>query len=207
MISLLLVRHGQSSWNASGRWQGQADPPLTDLGRHQARLAAEALGTPDLLVASDLERAHTTALILSESLGVGPVLLDPDLRERHAGEWSGLTRDEIERDWPGYLEARRRPPGFESEESLVGRLLEAVARLGADYDGAEVVAVTHGGVVFAIERHLGVEVPERLPNLAGRHLVVEVEDPTQPGGDGVRLRLGDRVTLVDQDALTVPRQI
>src|SRR5687767_11323336 len=93
---VLLVRHGQSEWNATGRWQGQADPPLTDLGRRQARSAAAALGTVDAVFASDLQRASETALIIAGELGVGPVVVDPDLRERDAGEWSGLTRVEIE---------------------------------------------------------------------------------------------------------------
>src|SRR3954449_1914254 len=101
--ALLLVRHGQSEWNAVGRWQGQADPPLTELGREQARLAARSLGALDAIFASDLQRATETALIISNALGVGPVVIDPDLRERDAGEWSGLTRSEIEEQYPGYL--------------------------------------------------------------------------------------------------------
>ena len=105
MTRVLLIRHGQSEWNADGRWQGQADPPLTDLGRHQALHAARNLGTVDAIVASDLQRASETALIIAEALGVGPVVLEPGLRERDAGEWSGLTRAEIERDWPGYLDS------------------------------------------------------------------------------------------------------
>src|SRR5690606_34165227 len=93
---VLLVRHGQSEWNAIGRWQGQADPPLSDLGRLQAREASRALGTVDAVWASDLQRAVETAAIIAGELGVGPVVVDPDLRERDAGEFSGLTRPEIE---------------------------------------------------------------------------------------------------------------
>ena len=104
MTRALLIRHGQSEWNADGRWQGQADPPLTDLGRHQALHASRNLGVVDAIVASDLQRATETALIIAGELGVGPLVLEPGLRERDAGEWSGLTRAEIERDWPGYLD-------------------------------------------------------------------------------------------------------
>ena len=57
MTRVLLVRHGQSEWNADGRWQGQADPALTDLGRHQALHASRSLGSVDAIVASDLQRA------------------------------------------------------------------------------------------------------------------------------------------------------
>jgi broad specificity phosphatase PhoE len=196
MLSLLLVRHGQSVWNADGRWQGQADPPLSDLGREQAFRAAGAVGTVDLIVASDLERAHHTALIISEAVGVGPVVLEPDLRERDAGEWSGLTRAEIEASWPGYLDARRRPPGFEDEDHVIARTMGALDRMQQEYDGAEVLGVTHGGVVMALERRLGHDAG-KLPNLAGRQFTY----------DRGRLLLGERLVLVEADVVTVPGQI
>jgi broad specificity phosphatase PhoE len=215
---VLLIRHGQSEWNATGRWQGQADPPLTDLGRHQAAHAARHLGTVDAVVASDLQRASETALILAEALGVGPVVLEPGLRERDAGEWSGLTRAEIERDWPGYLDApsadrhaafardpveqpkgeRRRPPSWEPDEQLLERVIEGLGHVHDLVPDGEVIAVTHGGVVYALEGRFGVPF-ERLANLGGRWLEIG------PGGE---LRaLGDRVVLVDPDELTVPAQI
>jgi broad specificity phosphatase PhoE len=222
MTRVLLIRHGQSEWNADGRWQGQADPPLTDLGRLQAMHAARNLGTVDAIVASDLQRASETAMIISEALGVGPVVLEPGLRERDAGEWSGLTRAEIERDWPGYLDPppadrhasfgnapatdgsgrpateRRRPPSWEPDEVLLERTIEALGRVHDLAPGGEVIAVTHGGVVYALEGRFGSPF-ERLANLGGRWVDVG------PGGE---LRgLGDRVVLVDPDELTVPAQI
>ena len=75
MLNLLLARHGQSEWNAVGRWQGQEDPPLSELGRAQARGAATHAGSFDALFASDLERAHHTATIIGEGIGVGPVII------------------------------------------------------------------------------------------------------------------------------------
>src|SRR4249919_1885580 len=93
---VLLARHGQSEWNSAGRWQGQADPPLSALGRKQAIHAAERIGAVDAIIASDLQRAAETAFIIAEAIGVGPVITEPQLRERNVGEWSGLTRDEIE---------------------------------------------------------------------------------------------------------------
>lgn len=221
MTRVLLLRHGQSEWNADGRWQGQADPALTDLGRHQALHASRALGEVDAIVSSDLQRASTTALIISTELGVGPVVLDPDLRERHAGEWQGLTRAEIERDWPGYLgplppvegspeaaaaprarvaEAegpRRRPPGWEPDEQVVARAVAALVRIHELVGGGEALAITHGGLVYALERMLGAGFV-RLPNLGGRWFDI--------GPDGPE-RLGDRVLLVDPDELTIPDQI
>src|SRR5918996_2805211 len=116
---VLLVRHGQSEWNADGRWQGQADPPLSDHGRLQAREAARAVGAVDAIWASDLQRAAETAAIIADGVGVGPVTVDPDLRERDAGEFSGRTREEIEERFPGYLADGRRPPGWESDDHLL----------------------------------------------------------------------------------------
>jgi len=215
---VLLIRHGQSEWNADGRWQGQADPPLTELGRHQAQHAARNLGVVDALVASDLQRASETALILSEALGVGPIVLEPGLRERDAGEWSGLTRAEIERDWPGYLDSpsgdrhaafagdpvqqpkaeRRRPPSWEPDHVLLERVISALGRIHDLVPDGEVIVVTHGGVIYALEGRLGSPF-ERLANLGGRWMDIG------PGGE---LRgLGERVVLVDPDELTVPAQI
>ncbi len=116
MTQLLVIRHGQSEWNADGRWQGQENPPLTELGRQQARSAARAVGAIDALFASPLDRAATTAAILSEELGVGPVVTLDGLMERNAGEWQGLTRDDIEEAYPGYLDSGRRPPGWEPDD-------------------------------------------------------------------------------------------
>jgi probable phosphoglycerate mutase len=216
MTRVLLIRHGQSEWNADGRWQGQADPPLTDLGRHQALHASRNLGVVDAIVASDLQRASETAMIISNELGVGPLVLDAGLRERDAGEWSGLTRAEIERDWPGYLDParsgfapasdaaaqpkaeRRRPPSWEPDDSVIERVRAALGRIHDLAPGGEVITVTHGGVVYVLEGLLGAPF-ERLPNLGGRWVEVG------PGGDLVRL--GDRVVLVDPDELTVPAQI
>lgn len=194
---VLMVRHGQSEWNAVGRWQGQADPSLTDLGRLQAREAARALGTVDAVWASDLRRAVETATIVADLLGVGPVVLDPDLRERDAGEFSGLTRPEIEQRYPGYLDDGRRPPGWEADQALVERGLRALRGIAAEVPGGDVLVVTHGGLVYALEQHLGAEFA-RLANAEGRWFEV---------GPGAALRLGDRVLLSAPEDTTVPNEI
>jgi probable phosphoglycerate mutase len=198
-MRLLLVRHGESEWNAEGRWQGQADPPLSDIGRRQAQVAADGLGSVDAVVASPLVRAHDTALIISESLGIGPVAVLADLQERHAGEWQGLTHAEIEDAYPGYLADRRRPPGFEPDEALLTRALAVLDRIAAEFEGADdVLVVTHGGLIYTLERHLG-EPFERIPNLGARWFGLT---------DG-RLSVGERLLLVDPDqvAVTNPGQI
>jgi probable phosphoglycerate mutase len=193
---VLLARHGQSEWNAEGRWQGQADPPLSDRGRRQAHEAARALGALDAIWASDLQRAAQTAAIISGDLGVGPVVLDPDLRERDAGEFSGLTRDEIEARFPGHLAGGRRPPGWEPDEHLLARALRVVTRIAAAVPGGDVLAVTHGGLVYTLEAHLGAD-QLRLANLAARWLEVS----------GESLRLGERILLTDPGDVTIPGQI
>lgn len=195
MLDLLLARHGQSEWNAAGRWQGQADPPLTDLGRAQARAAARNAGAFDAIFASDLERALHTATVISAAIGVGPVVVDPRLKERDAGEFSGLTREEIENEFPGALDARRWPPGWESDELLLRRVLAALDDI-VDHTGGtgSVLAVSHGGVIYALEGHLGLD-HSRIPNLGARWL----------HHDGSAWRLGTRVALAPDD-VTIENQ-
>ena len=77
MRRMLLVRHGQSVWNALGKWQGQADIELSELGRRQAAAAAQKLGSFDLIAASPLLRAMETAEIVAATLGIGPIIAVP----------------------------------------------------------------------------------------------------------------------------------
>jgi broad specificity phosphatase PhoE len=195
MARILLVRHGQSVWNADGRWQGQADPPLSELGEQQAVAAVRAIGVVDAIYASDLMRAHHTAEIIAAPLG-SDVVVEPRLRERHAGDWQGRTRAEIDDGWPGYLESGQRPEGYEPDESVLERVLAALDEIAVAHDG-DVLVITHGGVVRVIERHLDRDADGLIPNLGGRWL----------DHDGTGLRLGDRVVLLDEDQVTRPQQI
>lgn len=185
MARLLLVRHGESEWNAIGRWQGWADPPLTELGRRQAFVAARAVGAVDAIVSSDLARARETAEVIAAELGIGPVVVHASLRERDAGPWTGMTRREIEAEWPGYLERGERPPGYEQDEALLERVVPAL--LALEPAGEAVLVVTHGGVIGAVDRCLG-QTHLRTPNLGGRFVDVV---------DG-RLHPGAPVLLVDE---------
>jgi broad specificity phosphatase PhoE len=213
---ILLVRHGQSEWNLTGRWQGQTDPPLTDLGRAQAANAARSLGTVDAIWSSDLQRAAETSTIISNELGVGPVVLDPDLRERNAGEWEGLTRAQIDEQYPGYLEpiegtsgegwVPRRPPGWESDDDLAVRVRRAFLRIRDEVGQGEVLVVAHAGLLYLVERELGAD-GLRLANLDGRWLDLLDTDGDDPARLAGLARLGERISLLAPDQVTVPGQI
>jgi broad specificity phosphatase PhoE len=163
---LVLWRHGRTEWNASGRFQGQLDPPLDEEGRRQASLVAPLLaavlsGTDTVVVSSDLSRATETGRALTELLGV-PLCTDARLREHGLGCWEGLTRDEVAQrypdqyaDWTDGRPVRGR--GGEDPEEVAARALAALV----DLPPAEVaVVVTHGGTAGRLlERllHLGPE--------------------------------------------------
>lgn len=169
---MLLLRHGQSEWNALGRWQGMADSPLTTVGYDQATATAVVLAAMGVqfgsVWSSDLSRASSTAEVVADALNLTEVLIDTNLREAHAGEWQGLTHADIRRDWPGYLEAHRRPPDFELYESVVARALEALTNISKHPSSAAgaVVVVTHSGLIRSLLRDLAGTDP-RVPNLGG----------------------------------------
>jgi broad specificity phosphatase PhoE len=204
MPRLLLLRHAQSVWNAESRWQGWADPPLSELGRRQAHAAARSLLPEqiDRVVSSDLRRALETAVILASQLGLGPVATEAGLRERNIGEWAGCTTEEILLRWPGQLEAWTEgtlaaPPGGEDRNSLKSRVLRtlAVVTTPGDCDRREahrrIAVVTHGGVIRMLERRSGAE-PGSIANAAGRWFDVDAKDRLVPGEAFVVPALADQ---------------
>ena len=198
MTRILVVRHGLTEWNAAGRWQGWADAPLSDVGRRQALDDAQFVGAVDAIVASDLSRAFDTAEIIAEAIGVGPVAVDPDLRERHVGAFEGLTTDEIRQRYPAELDRSPvEPPGAEPVDELEARVVGALRRIAAATGDADVLVVSHGGVLRQLDRRFGIP-PEPVPNLGGRWIDVQ----------GDQLTPGDRVLLLDPDdvPVTVPRE-
>ena len=177
IVPILLLRHGQSEWNAVRRWQGLADSPLNDLGRRQAADATRALASEghhfQSVWSSPLLRAAETGEIIAEALGVGDVRVDERLREADAGEWEGMTPDEIDVAYPGFLTDHRRPPTFERVDQVVERTTAALAAIAAGSTGGESVLVTtHSGVIRTLVRHLGGH-DERVPNLGGVWLSVD----------------------------------
>jgi probable phosphoglycerate mutase len=215
----LLLRHAQSVWNAEGRWQGQADPPLSELGFAQANSVARHLsGWPgfDLVASSDLRRARETARILAEGSGYrGHLFVESSLREYDVGEWSGLSRSEIGERWPAefdlYLSGNLlSPPGGEDRLAFDRRVLAAAERLSslAVAEKAErVLVVAHGGVIRSLARSHGASDYRATP-LAGYHaevvertivptVPVDLLDPdgANPPAWGVDTEDGDPVAL------------
>jgi len=189
--SILLVRHGQSTWNKVHRWQGQADPPLTDEGRNQARVAAKSVGSVDAIVSSPLQRSLETALIISEIVGIGPVNTIEDLQERDSGDWSGKTRDEIYSQWADWEETGYRPNGWEPDDEFLERIYRGFAQIEKEFAGGTVLLVSHSGVIITLERDLGA--PQgRISNLAGQLLTVS--------GDVVTCK--ERISLIPDDIST-----
>ncbi|MFM7820998.1 MAG: histidine phosphatase family protein [Actinomycetota bacterium] len=163
---LLVLRHGQSEWNAEGRWQGQADIKLTDQGIAQAKLAATKLGGFDLIATSTLQRARHTAEIIAAHLDHDQLHVDERLKESSIGPWQGLTYAEIEAGWPGYLNSRRQPEGFEPNSSVVGRMTAAFIEIADKCRGGQALVISHSGVIRTLRRELRVN-DTRLENLGG----------------------------------------
>jgi glucosyl-3-phosphoglycerate phosphatase len=154
---LVLLRHGRTAWNAERRFQGQADPPLDEVGRAQAYEVASLIAAlrPDLLVTSDAARALQTAEIVGDVVAL-PVVKEPRLRERNLGHWEGLTREEVaERypdeyaDWMAGLDVSRR--GGETRDQVAERASAAWAELPV---AATTVLVTHSATAMALTNSL-----------------------------------------------------
>jgi broad specificity phosphatase PhoE len=154
VLSLYLVRHGETAWNRERRYQGHLDVELSDLGRAQAAALARRLaGVPfDAGWASDLSRcAETLRLILGDR--PVPVCLEPDLREAHLGEWQGRLIAEVRAEGRGDGAAPRgeewAPAGGESARQLRERVVGCLGRLAAAHPTGHVLVVSHGGALRA----------------------------------------------------------
>ena len=151
---MLLARHGETDWNRDYRFQGHADPPLNERGRAQARALADELADEriDAVYASPLRRALETAEILAAPLGL-PIDQIEALREVDVGSWSGLTRTEVEQEFPeGYRRWLDYGPGWddgETYEAMGERVIAALRAIADRHNGEVVLAVTHGGPIRA----------------------------------------------------------
>lgn len=161
-MRLILVRHGETEWNATLRYQGHANIPLNEQGRAQARKAAARLArySAAAIYTSDIVRAAETAEIIGAMLGLAPKPMR-DLREIDVGQWEGLTPEELYRRFPEHMEAFDRDPartvrlGGESYAQLQERALAALNTIHAAHPGDELVlAVSHGGTIRALLCHI-----------------------------------------------------
>lgn len=151
MTTLILWRHGSTQWNTVRRFQGQTDIALSPIGRTQAAAAVPLLAArkPAAIVSSDLRRCTETAAPLAALTGL-PVQRDARLRERHYGQWQGLTVDEVAQRFPDSY-ARQRAGGhdlghgIEPVDEVAKRVGEALREAADRHPGATVVVATHGG--------------------------------------------------------------
>lgn len=173
---LILLRHGQTEYNATSRMQGQLDTELSELGRRQALAAAREIAAfePLAVVSSDLRRAYDTAVALGDSAGL-PVEIDPRLRETHLGQWQGLTHHDVDSVAPGAraawrADARWAPPQGESRVDVARRSVPVVRELLDKYEQwgqRPIVLVAHGGLIAALTAAL-LDLPvDRWPILGG----------------------------------------
>lgn len=172
-MRIIFVRHGESVWNHEGRIQGIADSPLTDRGRSQAVQVAERIArefSPAAVYSSALQRAEETARIIAQRLGV-PLTADPRLNEYDVGEFTGLTASEVAAQYPDIwarweMDTLWVPiPGEEGIYTFLDKITRAMGDIIAAHPGdAEVVVVTHGGVMaLYIGDLIGLNPRQRMP--------------------------------------------
>ncbi|MGN0100486.1 histidine phosphatase family protein [Dietzia sp. CH92] len=193
---LILLRHGQTHYNASLRMQGQLDTELSELGVRQAHAVGRVLAPrrPWTILSSDLQRAHETARALASEVGL-EVRTDPRLRETHLGTWQGMTHSEVDGQWPDARlqwrsSPRWAPPQGESRIDVARRTREVVDELvesAPDWGEHPAVMVAHGGAIAALTAAL-LELPvEQYPvfNGLGNTCWVQLSAHPRPGDPAV----------------------
>ena len=173
-MNLLLIRHGESVANTEGRLQGQMDSPLTEQGREQADALARRLVRErwpvSSIYSSDLCRATDTAAILGAALQA-PVLLDERLREYDVGVLAGLTRADIEQQYPELWRMSRQSPiwpavpGEEGNEAFGQRITSVLDDIRSAHEDEQVIAVvSHGRTLGMMLMYLlGIDLGRRTP--------------------------------------------
>jgi broad specificity phosphatase PhoE len=154
VTTFLLVRHGETDWNAQKRWQGHSDTPLNERGREQARALAESIGGVDAVYSSDLARARETAEIVAARFGL-EVLVDQRLRERRFGAWEGLTAEEIEQRFPAEHDRWQAGEGYgagdaEPFDAFAARIRSFLDDVVREHPDDEVLVVAHGGSIRVV---------------------------------------------------------
>jgi alpha-ribazole phosphatase len=154
MTSIFLVRHGETTWNTQGRFQGHSDTPLSESGQRQAKGLGNYLKgeTLQAIYTSDLRRAWDTAKIISAHHKL-EVIPNPQFREMNFGSWEGLDYREIQEKFPEKLAEWQKnimttaPPGGENLEQFVTRVQAAYGDIIHDNLESDILLVAHGGVL------------------------------------------------------------
>ncbi|XP_027347148.1 phosphoglycerate mutase-like protein 4 isoform X1 [Abrus precatorius] len=159
---IVVVRHGETAWNANGKIQGHLDIELNEAGREQAVAVGDRLSRESkvcVIYTSDLQRAFETAQIIASKCGGLEVIKDSDLRERHLGDLQGHVFNDIAKTnltaYKAFVsknEDQEIPGGGESFVQLYDRCTSALLRIGLKHKGERVVVVTHGGFIRALHR-------------------------------------------------------
>lgn len=159
MVKFIIIRHGYSEFNKAGRFTGQLDIPLDELGVRQAELTAEYVISHfhvDEIYSSSLSRAIETVRPIAETFNL-PIHLEEGLKEIYAGCWQGMLIDDIKKQYPKEFEAWATDVGLarcgdgESTEELIGRSKKIFHRIAEENEGKTVLISTHGGVVSALQ--------------------------------------------------------
>ncbi|KAI3887318.1 hypothetical protein MKW92_050761 [Papaver armeniacum] len=160
VAEIVLVRHGETTWNNAGRIQGSLESELNEAGWKQADAIAARLGKelkPAAIYSSDLKRAKNTAEMIAKTCHIPEVIEVPDLKERHVGSLQGYYWSEIQEKEPeAYLaffssdKDLEIPGGGESFNQLCERSVSALEEIASKHKGERVIIVTHGGILRAI---------------------------------------------------------
>lgn len=154
MTRVIFVRHGETLWNQSKRYQGHSDIPLNETGIEQGKKVAKGLAGEKIsaIYSSDLGRAVQTAKIIGAEHGLEPIMIK-DFREVNFGLWEGLTYEEIMAEWPEVLSAiYEKPggtliPGGESFDDVQKRTVGGLGKCLANHKEETIVVVSHGGTM------------------------------------------------------------
>ncbi|MBR5235962.1 MAG: histidine phosphatase family protein [Clostridia bacterium] len=160
MKTIILVRHGESETNTLKVFTGQLDASLTDMGREQARLMAEAIDVykPDVVYTSPLERAVETAMAICNRHGC-ELIKNPSFCEIYAGKWQGITFDEIAAKYPDTYKtwkediSKAKPEGGESCQALYDRVTKGF-RAVLDDAADTVCIVAHATPIRMMESYM-----------------------------------------------------
>lgn len=151
---IIFIRHGETDWNRTGRYQGQRDIELSETGHKQAQKLAAGLniGRPAAIYSSDLQRARQTAGYLSAKYQL-PIKSSSLLREINFGQWEGMAYRDIIADWPEEAQnltaspERLKIPGGESLLEVQQRANEIISQICNEYPNDVVIVVTHGAFI------------------------------------------------------------